>query len=128
MKAFASALLLAGAHATAGAIDFNLTAESTMVSLSTNYAFLSLYGTKSPAMVMSDSKVTWAIQTDHANSQYTMTMTMVAAHETAYTSAAKTACEIYQCWKDYKVAEGKLAGLKGMRCHVFSSQMGASAG
>ena len=44
MKAFASALLLAGAHAAAGAIDFAIEGSSTMASLTSSYAFLSLYG------------------------------------------------------------------------------------
>jgi len=45
MKAFASALLLAGAHAAAGAIDFKYSGKSDLATLSSNYSFLVGYGT-----------------------------------------------------------------------------------
>ena len=68
MKAFASALLLAGVHAAAGAIDFSVTGTSTMASLSSPVSFLKAYGPKGTGiMVINDSKVTWTISTDHAN-------------------------------------------------------------
>ena len=44
MKAFASALLLAGAYAAAGAIDFKYQAKSDLATLSSTYAFLVGYG------------------------------------------------------------------------------------
>ena len=46
MKAFASALLLAGAHAAAGAIEFAVEASSKIVSLSSPHAVLKVYGPK----------------------------------------------------------------------------------
>ena len=86
MKAFASALLLAGAHATAGAIDFNVEASSALATLSSSQTFLTLYGTKTNpnVKVLNDSKVTYKVSTDHAKKQYTLEMIMVAAHEGDY--------------------------------------------
>lgn len=56
MKAFASALLLAGAHAAAGAIDFSIEGKTSMVSLSSPAAFLAVYGSKAAGIhVLNDS-------------------------------------------------------------------------
>ena len=122
MKAFASALLLAGAHAAAGAIDFGtIKAESKMASLSSPIAFLSKYGPKNPTTVkvINTTKVSYEVSTDHAKKQYTLKMIMVAAHEDAYKASNKNTIEIYQCWKD-GVAASSSAGLKGVSCHVLS--------
>lgn len=71
MKAFASALLLAGVHAAATAIDFDVKAESTMMSLSSPVSFLKAYGTKGTGiLVLNDSKSTWTVKTDHANGTF----------------------------------------------------------
>ena len=128
MKAFASALLLAGVHATAGAIDFAIVAKATMVSLSTNYDFLKQYGKKaSGVLVHDDTQVSWDLSTNHASKQFTLKMIMVGSFEGAIT-ASKTAMEMYQCWKDYTVTEASTAGLKGLRCHVFQIAATANAG
>ena len=129
MKAFASALLMAGAYAAAGAIDFDIKAENLPVAtLSSNIAFLALYGPKaSNVKVLSDSKVSYKISTDHAKKQFTLEMVMVAAHEGSYDLAStKTMIEIYQCWKDSSLSNYTDDGLKGLKCHVFGTKYGAN--
>ena len=116
MKAFASALLLAGAHAAATAIEFDVKAESSMVSLSSPTSFLKSYGTKGTNMVLNDSKVTWTITTDHANGTYTFIAEMIGVHDGAYLTKNTEVFEIYQCWKDGADVN---AGLTGLTCHIF---------
>ena len=130
MKAFASALLSAGAYAAAGAIDFSVEASSALATLSSSWEFLGLYGSKSNtnAKVLNDSKVTYKVSTDHTNKQFTLEMVMVAAHEGNYdTLANKTAIEIYQCWKNSGLSKYADAGLTGLYCHVFQVNMSDTA-
>ena len=86
MKAFASALLLAGVHAAAGAIDFSIAAKATMVTGSTPFAFTKIYGadkTSTDILVHNTSQVSWTLTTDHANMQFSLVAAMVASVEGA---------------------------------------------
>jgi len=77
MKAFASALLLAGAHAANGAIDFKIAGKSSMVSLSTKFTELKRYGKGSDStdiLIGNGSQVSWTVETDHANKNYILTL------------------------------------------------------
>ena len=130
MKAFASALLLAGAHATAGAIDFAIDATATMVTGSTPYAFTKIYGadkTDTNILVHNTSKVSWKLATDHANLQFSLIAEMIVSVEGALV-ASKTMVESYQCWKDYEVSDSSKAGLFGLKCHVFNMSATATSG
>jgi len=89
MKAFASALLLAGVHAANGAIDFDITGTLNPYTLSNAVANLALYKATASASaageITDDTTATYQVATTYASKYYTLTATMVVGKGAKFT-------------------------------------------
>lgn len=89
MKAFASALLLAGVHAANGQIDFDITGTLNPYTLSNAMTNLALYkpaaSASATAEITDETTTSYQVATTYASKYYTLTLTMVVGKGARFT-------------------------------------------
>lgn len=102
MKAFASALLLAGVHAANGQIDFDITGTLNPYTLSDAPATLARYkdagAANAAGEITDDTKATYQVATTYASKYYTLTLTMVVGKGAKFAKEGDN-IEQFICWK-----------------------------